>query len=98
MASDRVEVTGINNGLRSSLGSESGGKGDAGEVTIETGQLLVSDGAFVSTSSANEGAGGNLRVFASDRVEVIGTNDELPSVLVPSVWVLYPTAKEMPER
>ncbi|MGQ4646270.1 hypothetical protein [Lyngbya aestuarii] len=63
------------------MGSISNGKGDAGEVTIETGQLLVSDGAFVSTSTTNEGAGGNLRVLVSDSVEVTGTNDGLPSFL-----------------
>jgi len=81
LASDRVEVTGTNNGLRSGLGSESAGKGDAGEVTIETGQLIISDGAFVSTSTNNEGAGGNLRVSASERVEVTGTNNGLRSGL-----------------
>jgi hypothetical protein len=37
----------------SSAASEfySQGKGDAGELTIETGQLLISDGAQVSTSA-----------------------------------------------
>lgn len=64
LASDRVEVTGTNGEFRRALASTSQGKGDAGEVRIETGELLVSDGAVVSTSTNNEGAGGNLTVFS----------------------------------
>jgi large exoprotein involved in heme utilization and adhesion len=76
LASERVEVTGTNviDGSSSGLGSQSGGKGDAGEVTIETGQLLISDGAQVDTTAFNEGAGGKLTVVASERVEVTGSN------------------------
>jgi large exoprotein involved in heme utilization and adhesion len=70
VASERVEVTGTDviNGSSSFLSSQSGGKGDAGELTIETGQLLISDGAVVTTSAFNEGAGGNLTVLVSDSV------------------------------
>jgi large exoprotein involved in heme utilization and adhesion len=75
VASERVEVTGSNvNGSPSFLSSQSQGKGDAGELRIETRQLLISDGAGVDTSAFNEGAGGNLRVVASERVEVTGSN------------------------
>jgi filamentous hemagglutinin family protein len=82
LASDRVEVTGTNDRSRSGLGSESQGKGDAGDLIIETGQLLISDGAVVTTTAVDEGAGGNLTVLASDRVEVTGTNDDgFPSFL-----------------
>jgi large exoprotein involved in heme utilization and adhesion len=84
VASERVEVTGSDvNGFPSFLSSTSQGKGDAGEVTIETGQLLISDGALVSTSTRDEGAGGNLTVVASERVQVTGTDvfDGSPSFL-----------------
>jgi filamentous hemagglutinin family protein len=85
VASERVQVTGTDvNGSPSGLGSQSQGKGDTGEVTIETGQLLISDGAVVSTGAFNEGAGGNLTVVASEWVEVTGTDviDGFPSALV----------------
>ena len=70
LASERVEVTGTNvsNGSSSFLSSQSGGKGDAGDLTIETGQLLINDGAVVTTSAFNEGAGGNLTVLVSNSV------------------------------
>jgi len=76
VASERVQVTGsdMNDGSNSFLRSTSQGKGDAGDLTIETGQLLISDGAVVSTSAFNEGAGGNLTILASERVQVTGTN------------------------
>ena len=78
LASERVQVTGtnVNNGSPSGLGSQSFGKGDAGELTIETGQLLISDGAVVSTTAFDEGAGGKLTVLASERVQVTGSNDD----------------------
>jgi large exoprotein involved in heme utilization and adhesion len=77
VASERVEVTGSgDDGFPSGLGSQSQGKGDAGDLTIETGQLLISDGALVDTTAFNEGAAGNLTVVASERVEVTGTDDD----------------------
>jgi filamentous hemagglutinin family protein len=76
LASERMQVTGTDviDGSPSGLGSQSFGKGDAGEVTIETGQLLISDGALVSTTAFGEGAGGKLTVLASERVQVTGTD------------------------
>ncbi|MDJ0531224.1 MAG: filamentous hemagglutinin N-terminal domain-containing protein [Xenococcaceae cyanobacterium MO_207.B15] len=48
--------------------------GTAGHIEIETKQLLVSDGLGISTSSNDEGKGGNLTINAEDSVEVIGNN------------------------
>ncbi len=77
-ASDTVDVMGISvdGRLPSALFSETQGKGDAGELTIETGRLLVRGGAGVSTRSLSEGQGGNLTVFASKSVELIDTSLE----------------------
>jgi large exoprotein involved in heme utilization and adhesion len=77
-ASDSVEVIGIGidadgefpSGLFTSS-DEAGG--DAGDLTIETGRLLVRDGAQVGADTFGEGNGGSLRITASDSVEVIGT-------------------------
>jgi filamentous hemagglutinin family protein len=46
------------------------GTGTGGDLTIETGQLLISDGAVVDTSTIDEGAGDNLTVLVSDSVSV----------------------------
>ena len=50
-----------------------GGSGSSGNLTIETGKLLVRDGAQVSTSTVGIGEGeGNLTVKASESVKLIG--------------------------
>ena len=46
--------------------------GNAGDIAIETGTLIVRDGASVSTSTSGSGAGGNLIVTATDAIELIG--------------------------
>ncbi|HEY9600647.1 MAG TPA: filamentous hemagglutinin N-terminal domain-containing protein, partial [Allocoleopsis sp.] len=84
-ASDSVEVIGTsaNGQVPSGLSAQSDGSGDAGNLTIDTGRLLVRDGAQVSASTTGEGKGGNLQITASDSVEVIGTsaNGQVPSGL-----------------
>jgi filamentous hemagglutinin family protein len=75
-ASDTVEVIGASADVRFTTGLFAGtaGEGDAGDLTIVTGRLLVRDGAQVSASTFNTGEGGTLSVTASDKVEVIGTS------------------------
>jgi filamentous hemagglutinin family protein len=47
-------------------------KGAAGNIEIKTGELLVENGAEVSAKTLSPGNGGNLTVFATDKVELIG--------------------------
>ncbi len=56
------------------------GRGDAGDVKINVGQLVVQDGSFISTSTSPDavGQGGNLSVTASESVELIGSPVEFP--------------------
>lgn len=49
------------------------GAGDAGDLTVATGQLIVTDGAQISAASAGRGGGGNLTVTA-DSLELSGTS------------------------
>jgi len=60
--------------LRSSLATETGGKGDAGSLTIGTRQLLVRDGALISAGTVGEGMGGTLIANATESVQLIGTS------------------------
>ncbi len=53
---------------------EPGATGDGGNLTLETGRLIVRDGAVVSSATrpGTKGAAGTLTVRASDSVELIG--------------------------
>ena len=76
-ASESVQVIGTlanNSRRRSSLLVQTQGTGKAGNVSITTGQLIVSDGALVSASAFGLGDGGNLTVDASESVQLIGTS------------------------
>ncbi|WP_158069541.1 two-partner secretion domain-containing protein [Moorena bouillonii] len=68
----------------SRLFTETEGTGNAGELNITTGQLIISDGALVSTATRGEGHGGNLTVNADSTVQVIGTSasGQFPSALL----------------
>ncbi|MDZ8135183.1 MAG: filamentous hemagglutinin N-terminal domain-containing protein [Nostoc sp. DedQUE04] len=59
------------NFLISSLPTASG---NAGNMTIETGRLIVSNGAVVSAGSTTLGRAGNLFVNAKDSIELSGTS------------------------
>ena len=48
--------------------------GKAGDIEIETGRLLVSNGARISANSNDEGTGGNITINALDSFEIIGNN------------------------
>ncbi|WP_229424332.1 filamentous hemagglutinin N-terminal domain-containing protein [Moorena producens] len=50
-----------------------GSKGNAGNLNITTGQLMVSDGAIVSAGTFGLGDGGTLSVNAEETVQLIGT-------------------------
>ena len=77
-ASNQVQLIGTSadgqfvSGLFAS--AEPGASGKAGDLTINTGTLLVQGGAQVSAGTFGEGDGGNLTVNASQQVQVIGTS------------------------
>jgi filamentous hemagglutinin family protein len=77
-ASDSVELSGTSaDGANfSRIITQTDGVGNAGSVSIETGQLIVQGGAQVSTASAktSSGQGGLLFVKAFDSVQLIGTS------------------------
>jgi len=74
-ATESVEVSGFSteNKFSSSLQTVTLAGGKAGNLTIETGRLIIKDGAFVSTETRGTGNGGNLLVQAKDSVEILGT-------------------------
>ncbi len=74
-ASDNVELT------ASALitGTGLGKKGDAGNLTVNTGRLLVRDYGVLATTTLGTGRGGDLTVNASQSVELIGNDPILMS-------------------
>ena len=74
-ATESVNLMGLrDNGRSSSLLSfvDSGGIGDGGNLTIETGQLTLSDGANVLTATFGQGNAGNLTISATESVNLSG--------------------------
>ncbi|BAZ51637.1 filamentous hemagglutinin outer membrane protein [Nostoc sp. NIES-4103] len=64
-ASENVDITG--KGLyQSGLYTEANSTGNAGNLTITTGKLLVRDGAKVTSSTSGQGNGGNLIIKTED--------------------------------
>ncbi len=85
VASHSVELIGVSTNGRFSSGLFTsvyrGATGSGGNLTIETPQLTVRDGAQIFTGTSGEGPAGSLVVRASDLVEVIGTSSQLDSAL-----------------
>jgi large exoprotein involved in heme utilization and adhesion len=84
-ALDEVRVNGaspraLNDDLKlSRLTTRTQSSGDAGDLTINTGNLLIENGAQVSSgtdTASSTGNGGNLTVNASDEVRVSGESSE----------------------
>ncbi|RCJ26162.1 filamentous hemagglutinin [Nostoc minutum NIES-26] len=48
--------------------------GSAGNLTIESRQLLIRDGAAIEASTFGAGRAGNVLIIASDSIELIGTS------------------------
>ncbi|NEQ25198.1 MAG: S-layer family protein, partial [Microcoleus sp. SIO2G3] len=82
-ASESVEVIGsAMNGIPSGLFAgveEEDATGFGGSLTIETRELIIRDGARVSTSTFGQGQGGSLIVRATDLVEVSGRSSDRQS-------------------
>ncbi|NEO73060.1 filamentous hemagglutinin N-terminal domain-containing protein, partial [Moorena sp. SIO3H5] len=75
-ASSRIELMGTTPDGESPSGlfseASTGSTGNAGDLSINTGELIVSDGASVSTTTFREGDGGHLTVNASSTIQLIG--------------------------
>ncbi|NET33307.1 MAG: S-layer family protein [Cyanothece sp. SIO1E1] len=73
-ATESIDLAGTDQfGIPSLIFAETFGRGQAGDLSIATGQLVVRDGAQISASTFDSGAGGTLRVTA-DSVELSGTS------------------------
>ncbi len=70
-AAEAIDLTGRGSGLFAQV--YTGATGSGGDLQVSTARLSLSEGAFVSTTTAGEGKAGTLTIAASDRVDVAGT-------------------------
>ncbi|MFB2937598.1 filamentous hemagglutinin N-terminal domain-containing protein [Aerosakkonemataceae cyanobacterium BLCC-F154] len=63
-----------NNNRPSKIASDAQGAGQAGDLIINTRQLILQDGAKISASTIDRPGGGSITVNASEFIELIGTS------------------------
>lgn len=79
-ASESTELIGISfDGFPSGLFTQSQSLGDAGDLTLSSGRLVIRDGAAISADTDLNGQGGSITINARDFVELSG----ISSVTVP---------------
>lgn len=73
-AVESVEISGASGrGVFSSgILTETRGSSPAGNLTIDTGSLIVRDRGFISASSLGTGVGGKIEINAKNSVEIVG--------------------------
>ncbi|MGF1539013.1 MAG: filamentous hemagglutinin N-terminal domain-containing protein [Pleurocapsa sp.] len=83
-ASESVTVSSTNDDatIRSSLTNETVGSGAGGDIKITTGRLTVDQGATIvaKTLAPGNATGGNIKIDATESVEVIGASSLNPGV------------------
>ncbi|HEY9874713.1 MAG TPA: filamentous hemagglutinin N-terminal domain-containing protein, partial [Candidatus Obscuribacterales bacterium] len=84
-ASESLQVVGRtpNRRFPSAVVAVTSGSGRSGEISIETGKLVVRDGARISAATSNIGQGGSLKIKASS-VQLIGTGADETNTQIPS--------------
>lgn len=85
-AEEFIDLTGrtANDNIPSGLFSAAVGRGNGGDLTVETRQLIVQNGAEVSTSTFSAGNAGNLLIRAFDFLEVNKGNETTDGSFFPS--------------
>ncbi len=76
VASDSIEVSGSSTDsfFSSGINSSTFTVNDAGNLNIETSNLIVGEGANISTSTISSGQGGNITIDATESINISGTS------------------------
>ncbi len=75
-ASESVQLIGIPDNPNlgyTGMFAASNGVGDAGDITINTRQLLIQNGAGITIDNEGKGVGGSITVNAAESVQLVGT-------------------------
>ena len=90
--SSEVETTVFSSLLATTV--ESGSTGSGGNLTVETGRLILDDGSAITTATDGtdeRGRAGNLTVIATESIEARGNNPEgAPSSITSNTFVGAP--------
>ncbi|KJH71784.1 two-partner secretion domain-containing protein [Aliterella atlantica] len=73
-APESVELRG--GGLLTQIATQALGEGNAGEVKVTTGKLIISDGGQIASSTFSAGDGGSVIVNANQLVEISGQAEQ----------------------
>ena len=73
VARDSVEIKG--NNVTTQVRADTTGAGNAGNILINTNQLVLIDGGQLTTSTNGKGNAGNIKVVNSEIVEIAGQRD-----------------------
>ncbi len=74
-ASEQVVVSDENTRVEADIGSTAMGDIQGGDLTINTKQLLVADGAQIGTTTFGQGDAGNFKVNATESIELRGEDN-----------------------
>ena len=72
-ATEKIAVIGYGSVIASSVNSNTAGQG--GNLTIDTGSLLLQDGAVIGTNTTGQGNGGNISIKAIGDLTINGNNN-----------------------
>ncbi|MDF5738721.1 MULTISPECIES: S-layer family protein [unclassified Nostoc] len=82
------------------IGSTTFSTGNAKTITLDTARLYLRDGGAITTSSFSAGHGGDLRINATESIQIIGSNNVINNSGIPnsgitsSVLSLSPTLQQ----
>ena len=81
ITANSIKIIGRLKTNNSNISASSFSAGNAGNLTINTAQLQVKEGASLSSSSFAEGNAGNLQIDASESIEVSGSKNNFQSTI-----------------
>ncbi len=97
IASDSIEVSGssADSFFPSDINSSTFTVNDAGNLNLETRNLIVGEGGNISASTINDGQGGNLTIDATESITISGTSrdGQLVSSIISSSGELNSTVE-----
>lgn len=98
-AQESIELIGVNPiaFAPSQITAGTGSAGSAGSVNLTTKRLVIKDGGRVDASTTDLGNAGNVRINASESIEVTGIvpNSLNPSLIIASANILDPQLREL---
>ncbi len=62
----RISMDGLGTGIPTGLASQTESEGGGGNIAIDTGELIIADGAGISTSTFGPGDAGNISILANE--------------------------------